>query len=257
MPNHSGHVIRQINITPIAITDPPLLNAAGLHAPYALRTVVEILTGDNITGISEIPGNAHINKALESVGDLIIGNDPFHLNRLRHQLENYFSGETSDRRGDNPWDQRTFVHVFSAIEVACMDLIGKIINRPVVDILGGRMRDEVPFAAYLFYKYEGTGGEAGFETDPNANGWPAARQKSALNPGEIVEQAVSMCETFGFQSIKLKGGVFKPAVEVESMIALSEAFGPEVPLRLDPNAVWKVETAIEYGRKMEGVLEYL
>jgi glucarate dehydratase len=27
-------------VTPIAVSDPPLLNAAGLHAPYALRTTV-------------------------------------------------------------------------------------------------------------------------------------------------------------------------------------------------------------------------
>jgi glucarate dehydratase len=58
------------------------------------------------------------------------------------------------------------VHIFSAIEVACLDIIGKIINRPVVDLLGGRRRESVPFSAYLFYKYEGAGGELGFKTNP-------------------------------------------------------------------------------------------
>ncbi len=51
-----GPLIKEIHITPIAITDPPLLNAAGLHAPYALRTIVELVTDDQISGISEIPG---------------------------------------------------------------------------------------------------------------------------------------------------------------------------------------------------------
>jgi glucarate dehydratase len=69
----------------------------------------------------------------------------------------------SFERGDTPWDQRTLVHIFSAIEVACLDIIGKIVNRPVVDLLGGRRRDTVPFSAYLFYKYEGAGGELGFK----------------------------------------------------------------------------------------------
>ena len=41
------------------------------------------------------------------------------------------------------------------------------------------------------------------------------------------------------------------------MKALHEAFGPGVPLRLDPNALWTVETSIKYGREMEGILEYL
>jgi glucarate dehydratase len=71
-----------------------------------------------------------------------------------------------------------------------------------------------------------------------------------------VAQAKAMCDEFGFESIKLKGGAFEPEQEVAAMIALQEAFGPDMPLRLDPNAIWKVETAITWGKKLEGVLEY-
>jgi glucarate dehydratase len=63
--NKKGPNIKEFHITPIAVVDPPLLNAAGLHAPYALRTVVELVTEDNINGISEIPGNVEIDKALD------------------------------------------------------------------------------------------------------------------------------------------------------------------------------------------------
>lgn len=253
----TGPAIKDIVITPIAIVDPPLLNAAGLHAPYALRTIVEIITGDNISGISEIPGNIAIDAALASARELLVGKDPFQLNGIRHILENAFGKETAAQRGDAPWDQRKLVHIFSAIEVACLDIIGKATGLPVVDILGGRMRDRVPFAAYLFYKYAGAGGKWGFDADPNARGWAAARQAKALDPAGIVDQAKAMCREFGFQSIKLKGGVFEPAAEVDAMVALREAFGPDMPLRIDPNALWNVETAIEYGRKMEGWIEYL
>lgn len=252
-----GPVIKEIHITPIAITDPPLLNAAGLHAPYALRTIVELVTDDHISGISEIPGNLSINKDLESAKPLILGMDPFQLSSIKHELEKYFGKESAASRGDTPWDQRKLVHIFSAIEVACLDIIGKITGRPVVDLLGGKMRERVPFAAYLFYKMEGAGGKRGFQTDPEAFGWAAARQAKALDPQGIVEQAQAMCAEFGFQSIKLKGGVFEPQMELEALLALREAFGPKVPLRFDPNAVWKVDTAIHYGQKMETLLEYL
>ena len=253
----AGPVIKEIIITPIAIVDPPLLNAAGLHAPYALRTIVEIITADHISGISEIPGNIDIDAALVSARDLLIGKNPFQLNGIRHMLENAFDRETAAQRGDTPWDQRKLVHIYSAIEVACMDIIGKVTGLPVVDILGGRMRDRVPFSAYLFYKYEGAGGNLGFDSDPDARGWAAARQAKALDPDGVVDQAKAMCAEFGFQSIKLKGGVFEPGAEVDAMFALRKAFGPDTPLRLDPNALWKVETAIQYGREMEGLLEYL
>ena len=248
--------ITEMHITPIAITDPPLLNAGGLHAPFALRIIVELVTNDGHYGLGEVPGSIETQEALEAARDAVIGKDPFQLNAIDAALRQRFGSESSEERGESPWDKRRLVHVHSAVEVACYDLMGKATGRPVVDLLGGRARDRVPFAAYLFYKYEGAGGELGFKTDPNATGWAAVRQAAALDPAGVVAQAKAMCAEFGFKSIKLKGGAFPPDEEVAAMIALQEAFGPDVPLRLDPNAIWKVETAIEAGKKLEGVLEY-
>ncbi|WP_114750595.1 enolase C-terminal domain-like protein [Pleomorphovibrio marinus] len=252
-----GPLIKEMHITPIAITDPPLLNAAGLHAPFALRTVVELVTDDGITGISEIPGNIQTDEALEAARHLIIGKDPFQLGQLQYALEAHFGKESAQDRGDTPWDQRKVVHVFSALEVACLDIIGKICNRPVVDLLGGKMRDAVPFAAYLFFKYEGAGGILGRKKEPALKGWAAARQEEAVDPKGIVAQARAMCNAYGFKSIKLKGGAFEPRVETDAMLALHGEFGKEYPLRFDPNAIWKPETAYIYGKEMEGILEYL
>lgn len=41
------------------------------------------------------------------------------------------------------------------------------------------------------------------------------------------------------------------------MQALYQEFGKEVPLRFDPNAIWKPETGLKYGKVMEPILEYL
>ena len=256
IPAH-GPRIQEVRITPIAITDPPLLNAAGLHAPYALRTVMEIVTDDGISGISEIPGNAAINEALASAGDVIRGMDVFHLNPIRRALEQRYGQDAAGDRGLTPWDQRKLVHIFSAVEVACMDIIGKVTSRPVVDLLGGKMRDAVPFAAYLFYKPEGAGGTLAFGTDPEAEGWAAGRQAAAMDPAGIVRQAESMCRHFGFRSIKLKAGVFEPQQETDAIIALHEAFGDDKPLRIDPNGVWCMDTALQYGRLLKPHIEYL
>ena len=252
-----GSVIKEMIITPIAIMDPPLLNAAGLHAPYALRTIVELVTEDGIIGISEIPGNDAINASLAEAAKIIIGRDVYQLNQLQQALNAHFGKDTSRDRGDAPWDQRKLVHVFSALEVACLDIIGKMVNRPIVDLLGGKMRDAVPFAAYLFFKYEGAGGDLGFGKAKEATGWDAARQEAAVDPEGIVAQARMMCEAYGFQSIKLKGGAFEPEMEVACMFALQSEFREHMPLRFDPNAIWKPETALKYGKLMEPVLEYL
>lgn len=248
--------IAQMHVTPIAVGDPPLRNAAGLHAPYALRTIVELVTDDGISGVSEIPGSAETTQALQEAIDVVVGHDPYALTALESSLRDRFGADAADRRGLQPWDQRKLVHMFSALEVACLDLIGRATDRPVVDLLGGRARDRVDFSAYLFLKEEGAGGPLGFDTDPDATGWAAARQAAALDPEGVVAQAQALCEEYGFRSIKLKAGTLDPEIEVECMRALHRAFGPDVPLRIDPNAVWSVDTAIRWGKELEGVLEY-
>ena len=253
--------IETVRITPIAVDDPPLRNAAGLHAPYALRTIVELVGDNGIIGLSEVPGSNSTTKALEDSVEILKGLDPFNINDILFKLNHYFGSENKvgfeyDERGRAPWDQRLLVHVFSAIEVACLDLIGKTIERPVVDLLGGRCRDHVPFSAYLFLKEEGAGGLFEFSMDSDATGWLSARQEAALTPEEIVLQAKSMCDHFGFTSIKLKAGTLPPDIEVACMFAMYETFGKNVPLRIDPNAVWSVETSVKCGKQMEGILEY-
>ena len=248
--------IAQMIVTPIAVGDPPLRNAAGLHAPFALRTIVELIGEDGVSGISEIPGSDTTTQALRDAADVVVGRDPYELTGLEQALREGFGEGARDRRGLQPWDQRRLVHMFSALEVACLDLIGRSTDRAVVDLLGGRARDRVDFSAYLFFKHEGAGGKLGFGTDPTATGWAGARQAEALDPAGIVAQARAMVDTFGFRSIKLKGGTLDPRIEVESMLALRRAFGDKIPLRLDPNAVWSVDTAIKWGKKLEGVLEY-
>lgn len=245
--------ISEVNITPVAVPDPPLLNAAGLHAPYALRIIVEIVSHDGLSGWGEIPGGDATLSALQQAAEHLIGMDPWGLNAIEAKLE---SLAKPDERGATPWDQRTGVHVKSAIEVACYDLMGVSVGRPLVDLLGGPARERVPFSAYLFYKYEGAGGDFGFGRDASATGWFAARADAALGPEGIVAQARAMVEHYGFKSIKLKGGAFEPQQEVDAILALRAAFGPDMPLRLDPNAIWRVDTAIAAGKQLEGVLEY-
>ncbi|RIK57487.1 MAG: glucarate dehydratase [Chloroflexi bacterium] len=248
--------ITEMHVTPIAISDPPLLNAAGLHAPYALRTIVEIVADNGIYGLGEVPGSAATTAALEAAGEVVIGQDPFQLNAINAAIQQRLGPDGAANRDQTPWNPRRLTHIFSAVEVACFDLMGKAVGRPVCDLLGGRVRDRVPFSAYLFYKFKGAGGALGFGTDPNATGWAAARQKAALDPDGIVAEAQAMCDAFGFKSIKLKGGAMPPDEEADAILAMYEAFGPGTPLRLDPNAIWSMETAVRIGKRLEGVLEY-
>jgi glucarate dehydratase len=244
-------------VTPIAFGDPPLRAASGLHAPYALRTIVEVVSDDGITGIGETHGGDKVAADLEAVRELVIGRDPLQLAALEAAI--WPSGTRwGGDLGKELWEGKlqSPPRTFGAVEVACLDLAGKALGRPVCDLLGGRVRDRVEFSAYLFYKHAGAGGPLGFERDPHATGWGAALQQEALSAETLVEQAHAMVAAFGFKSLKLKAGVLEPAEEVRTIRLLREAFGPDVPLRIDPNAAWSVETSMRWAKELEGLLEY-
>lgn len=243
-------------VTPIAFGDPPLRSAFGLHAPYALRTIVEVVADDGLYGVSETHGGSAVVADLEAIRPLVLGRDPFQLAALEATI--WPSGQPLPS-STTPWEGRLSspARSFGAVEVACLDLIGKAVGRPVCDLIGGRVRDAVPFSAYLFYKHAGAGGALGFNPDPAAAGrWELARQAEALTPEALVAQAMAMCAEHGFRSLKLKAGVLDPDDEIRTMVLLREAFGPETPLRIDPNANWSLETAVRCAEALEGVLEY-
>jgi len=71
--------ITELILHPIAIADPPLRSSYGRHAPFALRTVVELKTDSGLTGIAETYGGDGPPAALEAVRHRVTGMDPFQL----------------------------------------------------------------------------------------------------------------------------------------------------------------------------------
>jgi glucarate dehydratase len=213
--------ITDMVVTPVACPDPPLLNHHGVHEAWFLRVIVQLRTDNGLEGLGEGPGGALYVQQLQTAAKHVIGADPYHLEALRVLIGH--------------------ANVFSTIEVACLDLIGKAAGTPVYDLLGGPARRRVPFSAYLFYK------EAGEDE------WGPA-----LTPEQLLKQAERFHERYGMTVFKLKGGVLEPEVEVHTIKLMRERFGPKAGLRLDPNAAWSVETSIRVAELLrETWLEYL
>jgi glucarate dehydratase len=239
--------ITNLVLHPIAIADPPLRSSYGLHAPFALRTIVELKTDSGLTGISETYGGEGPLAGLEAVRHRVTGMDPFQLAGLYRDLtadavremHSAPGGRTQTYLvpGENPLDRHA--RTFAAIEIACLDLIGKAVGKPVCDVIGGRVRDEVSFSAYLFYKHAGGGG-VDEDARPDEYG-------EVLSPEACVRECKQMIAQYGFREIKLKGGVLDPEIEIASIQALRREFGPKYPLRIDPNCAWSVETSVRVG----------
>jgi glucarate dehydratase len=150
---------------------------------------------------------------------------------------------------------------YAGIELACLDACGKATGRRLSELLGGPVREEVEFAAYLFYRYaadhpkllddarlvdrRGRGSQA-------LDTWGEVR-----SPEAMAEMAARFRDKWGFQVFKLKGGVLPPEVEWETMKAMQARFQGQHLLRIDPNGRWKVDTSIAIGKKLRDVkLEY-
>ncbi|MHC4228424.1 MAG: enolase C-terminal domain-like protein [Planctomycetota bacterium] len=237
--------IVDMRIHSIAIADPPLRSSYGLHAPYALRTILELESDDGVIGISETYGGEVPALSLEAIRLNVVGQNPYRLTGLLSSMVEG-KGAGIDRSqtylvpGENPLDQTT--RTYAAIEVGCLDLIGKSVGRPVCDLIGGRVRDRVTFSAYPFFKHAGGGGE-GDDLRQDEYG-------EVMTPEAIVGEVKQMIDKYGFSSIKFKGGVLEPDMEIEAIKLLHQELGAEIPLRIDPNSAWTVDTSVRVGKAL-------
>lgn len=214
--------IADIKATTVAVPlEAPLRHGNGVHLGRFVRTIVEVIDEEGRSGWGEMGGGGESAEAsCTAMKPYLLGHDPLQLEQLRWKLMNPTASLYNNR-----------MQIHAAIEMACMDLAGKQRGLRACDLLGGAIRDEIPFASYLFYRYTSGDGAGGGETLPD----------------EIVRHARALKDKHGFTVHKLKGGHFHPDHDIETVEALAEAF-PGERLRLDPNGLWSVEEAIRVAQ---------
>ena len=221
--------ITDVRWTPAFIPiEAPLRYAFGSHPGFS-RIIIEVATDEGITGLGECYGGASREGQLKEMRPLLLGEDPFQLERIRWKLA-------------APSALKLFGHVlgYAGLEFALLDVQGKALGKPVCDLIGGRVRDQVEFSAYLFYRYANDQGGGEVSDAP-----------------QMVEFAKSLVKQYGFRTLKYKNGVLPPDEEIDTFIALRKAF-PQHKIRLDPNAAWSVSTAVRVARKLHDYdVEYL
>jgi glucarate dehydratase len=217
--------ITDIRATTVTVPlEAPLLHANGAHWGRFVRTIVEVETDEGLVGLGEMGGGGESAElAVEGLKPYLIGHDPSQLEAMRFKILNPTAGL---------YNNRTQLH--AALEFACLDLVGQRLGVPVHDLLGGKLRGEVRFASYLFFRY------------PN----PETGEGEVRTIEQLVGHATELEERYGFAAHKLKGGVYPPEHELACYRALAEAF-PSDTLRYDPNCALSVEEGIRFGRAIE------
>ncbi|WP_435241688.1 enolase C-terminal domain-like protein [Streptomyces cucumeris] len=197
----------------------PLRHSNGAHWGRFVRTLVEVHTDEGISGLGELGGGGQsAEAALKSLEPYLIGHDPHHLEALQLIVANPTASLYNNR-----------TQLLAALEFACLDIIGKAANLPVHALLGGKLRDRVPFASYLFFRY------------PNPDGSGEIRTAE-----QLLEHAADLRARHGFTSHKLKGGVYPPEYELDVFRELAHGVEGQ-PVRYDPNCVLSLAQARRFA----------
>lgn len=179
------------------------------------HVLVAIHTDEGITGYGESAPMISYSGETQSdsyhalteyLGKAIIGADPFDLEKIHDAMnrilpEHYFAK--------------------SAIDIALYDLIGKKLNVPIYQLMGGKVRDRIDIVGVI-----------GIGTIE-----------------EMAEEASGYVQR-GIKTIKLKVGN-NPQQDIQAVREVRSRVGPDILIRVDANQGYDVSTAIRTIRKME------
>jgi L-alanine-DL-glutamate epimerase-like enolase superfamily enzyme len=183
-----------------------------------------IHTDDGITGLSEIfsvpPGvaKAVLDGPDSFLGRHLIGEDPVPPERIWARL--YNTVLHSNRRG---WE----LICIGAVDVAVWDIFGKVLGRPVYQLLGGaeraphqvwtdadKRKEVVPYCTILSRDWD---------------------RESVLT--QQIEKLTRLCD-MGFRAVKVEPMRSTPQTIVDLTRRAREALGPERTLCVDVGCLW-------------------
>jgi L-alanine-DL-glutamate epimerase-like enolase superfamily enzyme len=214
-----SHIRSQILVLP---QEDPLANTPEDTSAARPIVILRMGTDDGIEGIAvTFYGGAttrSLKAAVDDLGALVIGEDPLRIEAIIAKLR-------AAAGGAGPAGM--FTLALSAIDIALWDIRGKALNQPLWKLLGGGRQRVATYAS------------------------GALRRNLSLD--EVVAAAGRLKDK-GFREMKTQlalPGDTSPAKEVERMVRVREAIGPDIKLMCDINQRWRVEQAIDIGKRVE------
>ncbi|QED46823.1 mandelate racemase/muconate lactonizing enzyme family protein [Cytobacillus dafuensis] len=182
-----------------------------LHVPFVVSyhtydympsIIVKIETDEGIIGYGEGVADEHVTgESLEGVyhilkstlAPVLIGQNPLEIEKIHDLMNKTIYGAPTAK---------------AAIDIACFDIMGKKLQQPVYQLIGGRYHDEFPITHVL----------------------------SIAEPDQMAAEAAFMVEE-GYKSFKMKVGT-NVSKDVERIQAVRECVGEDIAIRVDVNQGW-------------------
>lgn len=121
-------VITEMQVIPIAGYDSMLLNLSGAHSPFFTRNIVILKDNTGNVGVGEVPCVGTVTKTLEDAKPLVVGKTIGEYKNVMNLVRKQFADRDEGGRGNQTFDQRSTIHVVTAIEAAMLDLLGKFLG---------------------------------------------------------------------------------------------------------------------------------
>lgn len=203
--------IKNVEVFPIEFPlEYPSQDATGIWYNWS-TVIVKVTAEDGTAGYGEI-------------GPIHGGGIPIFMAIVEHRLKNIIMGESVfDRerlyekmlgRGTSAYAlgaKGAAVSAIAGIDIALYDLVGKLLETPVYNLLGGQYYDKIPAYASGFFGIKGR----------------------ALTPSECGDEAKKYADQ-GFKGIKMKIG-FGHEKDMKNLSAVREALGPDLGIMVDAN----------------------
>lgn len=201
---------------------------------------VEINTDEGITGWGEITtttlvANRVVAGIITQLNDSLVDEDPTEIERLWHRIFRSFTYMGS--RGAS-------THAISGIDIALWDIRGKMLDQPIYNLLGGKVRDDV--SLYTHPNQRNFGSDEGIQQEVRAivdSGHTAMKFDPFPHLGE------QSSTNSGYLSGKMPAEGERIAAEMTAKIR--EYAGPDIELLIDAHGRFDVPTAIRLCNSLE------
>ncbi|MBB3237284.1 mandelate racemase/muconate lactonizing enzyme family protein [Phyllobacterium endophyticum] len=201
---------------------------------------VEVRTDEGVNGWGEITSTTRMaNRAvaliLRQVNELLVGDDPANIDLIWHKIFRSFTYMGS--RGAT-------THLISGIDIALWDIRGKVLNQPICDLLGGRLREDL-----LLYTHPEWRNMVDKETSIEEIRKIVDSGHTALKFDPFPHSEGSHAENVGYLDGQLSRKDERVAAELTALVR--ETAGPDMEILIDAHGRFNVPTAIRLCRTLE------
>ncbi len=208
---------------------------------------LKLTTDNGVEGIGEaygVPFEPHVvARMIEDVVDQhFIGASPFKIETLWRSVYS---------RGYSQHPDHSLMGVLSGIEMACWDIVGKALDQPVYNLLGGQVHETLRSYTYLYAHYEGAGSVDALKlVDVHSN--PAAAAERAAHYADLGFSAIKfdpIMPMSSFDPRQLSLDALDNAAQVTASVR--EAVGNRCDLLIGTHGQTNTAAAIRFAKRLE------